>query len=328
MRVLHPDRLCQRALGVFDPALIYASWSICTVTLSRTGRSNTDQSASFSCSSSRSLSALASAGFQVRRRLFPTRGHHSCLTIPTPGIDNFSHLGGFAMGLLVSLLLFPIIHPSRTHKLVFVGLRILVLPLIIVFYVVLVRNFYTSDPATACSWCRYLSCWPTASNNVSERRRWLYSELLGDIQVLRRSTDTCCIRAFTALQGHRTLNVLDFVVGNSVTFHNPCLDFRLPPSLNGACSRCAMTRYPASPSSAGVLRLSRRLLSVLLSFTHTSLSCHITAALPCLFLLPYRGGVAAPHLVTLMPVYTSVFIFPLAQRSRCRRRSSLVRRPL
>ncbi|GAA5867703.1 hypothetical protein JCM3774_003383 [Rhodotorula dairenensis] len=82
-----------------------------------------------------------------------------------PGIDNFAHLGGFAMGLLVSLLLFPIIHPTRTHKLVFAGLRMLVLPLIIVFYVVLVRNFYTSDPATACSWCRYLSCWPTASNN-------------------------------------------------------------------------------------------------------------------------------------------------------------------
>ncbi|GAA5990644.1 hypothetical protein JCM10908_003168 [Rhodotorula pacifica] len=82
-----------------------------------------------------------------------------------PGIDNFAHLGGFAMGLLVSLLLFPIIHPSRAHKLTFAGLRIVVLPLIIVFYVVLVRNFYTSDPATACSWCRYLSCWPTASNN-------------------------------------------------------------------------------------------------------------------------------------------------------------------
>lgn len=84
-----------------------------------------------------------------------------------PGIDNFAHLGGFAMGLLVSLLFFPIIHPSRTHKLVFVALRILVLPLIVVFYVVLVRNFYTSDPATACSWCAYLSCWPTAANNVS-----------------------------------------------------------------------------------------------------------------------------------------------------------------
>ncbi|GAA5871020.1 hypothetical protein JCM16303_001667 [Sporobolomyces ruberrimus] len=83
-----------------------------------------------------------------------------------PGIDNFAHLGGFAMGLVVSLLLFPVVHsPSRTHKYIFYGLRILALPLVIVMFVVLIRNFYTGDPSTACSWCRYLSCWPTANNN-------------------------------------------------------------------------------------------------------------------------------------------------------------------
>ncbi|BGO88928.1 hypothetical protein NBRC10512_005682 [Rhodotorula toruloides] len=82
-----------------------------------------------------------------------------------PGVDNFAHLGGFLMGLLTSILLFPIVHPSRTHKYVFIGLRLLALPLVVVVFVVLVRNFYTGDPATACSWCRYLSCWPTAANN-------------------------------------------------------------------------------------------------------------------------------------------------------------------
>ncbi|GAA5924938.1 rhomboid family protein [Sporobolomyces koalae] len=83
-----------------------------------------------------------------------------------PGIDNFAHLGGFAMGLVVALLLFPIVHsPSPAHKWIFYGLRVLALPLAIVLFVVLVRNFYTGDPSTACSWCRYLSCWPTSSNN-------------------------------------------------------------------------------------------------------------------------------------------------------------------
>ncbi|BGP22228.1 hypothetical protein JCM10295v2_001107 [Rhodotorula toruloides] len=82
-----------------------------------------------------------------------------------PGVDNFAHLGGFLVGLLTSLLLFPIVHPSHTHKYIFIGLRLLALPLVVVVFVVLVRNFYTGDPATACSWCRYLSCWPTAANN-------------------------------------------------------------------------------------------------------------------------------------------------------------------
>ncbi|GAA5949053.1 hypothetical protein JCM21900_003189 [Sporobolomyces salmonicolor] len=82
-----------------------------------------------------------------------------------PGVDNFAHLGGFAMGLVVSLLLFPIVHPSRTHKRVFIALRLVALPLAIVMFVVLTRNFYSGDPSTACSWCRYLSCWPTSSNN-------------------------------------------------------------------------------------------------------------------------------------------------------------------
>ncbi|GAA6047716.1 hypothetical protein JCM3770_001742 [Rhodotorula araucariae] len=82
-----------------------------------------------------------------------------------PGVDNFAHLGGFLVGLLTSILLFPIVHSSRTHKLVFIGLRLVALPLVIVVFVVLTRNFYTGDPSTACSWCRYLSCWPTSSNN-------------------------------------------------------------------------------------------------------------------------------------------------------------------
>ncbi|GAA6035058.1 hypothetical protein JCM8097_002165 [Rhodosporidiobolus ruineniae] len=82
-----------------------------------------------------------------------------------PGVDNFAHIGGFLVGLLTAVVLFPIIHPSRTHKWVFVALRAVAFVLLIVVFVVLTRNFYTSDPSKSCSWCRYLSCWPTANNN-------------------------------------------------------------------------------------------------------------------------------------------------------------------
>ena len=81
------------------------------------------------------------------------------------GVDNFSHLGGFAMGLLCAVLFLPIVHPSPRHKYIVWALRAIALPLLIVMFVVLVKNFYKDDPSASCSWCRYLSCYPTSSNN-------------------------------------------------------------------------------------------------------------------------------------------------------------------
>ncbi|GAA5984147.1 hypothetical protein JCM11641_000329 [Rhodosporidiobolus odoratus] len=82
-----------------------------------------------------------------------------------PGLDNFAHIGGFAAGLLSAVVLLPVVHPSSRHKWITLGCRVLALPLLVVIFAVLTRNFYTSDPNEACSWCRYLSCWPTSSNN-------------------------------------------------------------------------------------------------------------------------------------------------------------------
>jgi membrane associated rhomboid family serine protease len=82
-----------------------------------------------------------------------------------PYIDNFAHLGGFLMGLLVGMVFYPIISPTRRHALISWCFRLVALPLVIVLFVVLTRNFYTSDPYAACSWCRYLSCIPTSSND-------------------------------------------------------------------------------------------------------------------------------------------------------------------
>jgi membrane associated rhomboid family serine protease len=82
-----------------------------------------------------------------------------------PYVDNFAHLGGFLMGLLVGTTFYPVISATRRHKVIMWGFRLLAIPLAVVLFVVLIRNFYTSDPYAACSGCRYLSCFPTASNN-------------------------------------------------------------------------------------------------------------------------------------------------------------------
>ncbi|KAI8452865.1 rhomboid family-domain-containing protein [Phakopsora pachyrhizi] len=82
-----------------------------------------------------------------------------------PGIDNFSHIGGFSMGLLLSIILFPVLHQSKTHQLSFYLIRLIALVGSLVMFIVLYLNFFKEDPAASCGWCRYLSCWPTASNN-------------------------------------------------------------------------------------------------------------------------------------------------------------------
>ena len=61
-------------------------------------------------------------------------------------VDNFAHLGGLLMGLLAAMALYPIISPSTRHRFIVIGLRLAAVPLAIVLFVVLIRNFYTSDP--------------------------------------------------------------------------------------------------------------------------------------------------------------------------------------
>ncbi|EJD55540.1 rhomboid-domain-containing protein [Auricularia subglabra TFB-10046 SS5] len=82
-----------------------------------------------------------------------------------PGVDNFAHLGGFFMGLLFAIIFLPVISTTRRHKTIFWFLRIITIPIAVIMFVILIRNFYTGDPYSACSGCRYLSCFPTASNN-------------------------------------------------------------------------------------------------------------------------------------------------------------------
>lgn len=82
-----------------------------------------------------------------------------------PYVDNFAHIGGFVMGLLVSTVLYPVISESKRHKLLMWVARLVAAPVAILLFVLLIRNFYTSNPYAACQGCRYLSCIPMASNN-------------------------------------------------------------------------------------------------------------------------------------------------------------------
>ncbi|KAF8078720.1 hypothetical protein FPV67DRAFT_1571718 [Lyophyllum atratum] len=92
-----------------------------------------------------------------------------------PFVDNFAHLGGFLMGLLVGTTFYPVISVTKRHKLIMWCFRIVAIPLAVILFVVLTRNFYTSDPYAACSGCRYLSCFPTAANNHCKGTGMAYS---------------------------------------------------------------------------------------------------------------------------------------------------------
>lgn len=50
------------------------------------------------------------------------------------------------MGLLVGTIFYPVISETKRHKAVMWGFRIAAIPLAVVLFVVLTRNFYKSDP--------------------------------------------------------------------------------------------------------------------------------------------------------------------------------------
>ena len=63
------------------------------------------------------------------------------------------------MGLLIRMVVFPIIDTSTRHRTIVWGLRIAAIPLAIILFVVLIRNFYTSDPyAGKCSFSPLNEC--------------------------------------------------------------------------------------------------------------------------------------------------------------------------
>lgn len=62
------------------------------------------------------------------------------------GVDNFAHLGGFLMGLLTAIVLYPVISTTNRHKAIMWFCRLAMIPIAVVLFVVLIRNFYKGDP--------------------------------------------------------------------------------------------------------------------------------------------------------------------------------------
>ncbi|KAF8320120.1 rhomboid-domain-containing protein [Clavulina sp. PMI_390] len=111
-----------------------------------------------------------------------------------PGVDNFVHLGGFLAGLICAAIFLPVISTTKLHKSVMWGVRIGMIPLIIVLYVVLLRNFYTTNPFAACNWCRYLSCIPTSSNNQCQGSVFLVISIFFATELTDHTRDSLIFR--------------------------------------------------------------------------------------------------------------------------------------
>ncbi|KAG2229924.1 hypothetical protein INT48_008305 [Thamnidium elegans] len=79
-----------------------------------------------------------------------------------PGLDNFAHIGGFATGLLIGLVVAPM-RPSATRnvKIATWIVRAVALVILIVLFAISIREFYSAeDPSKICPNCKYLSCLP------------------------------------------------------------------------------------------------------------------------------------------------------------------------
>jgi RsiW-degrading membrane proteinase PrsW (M82 family) len=61
------------------------------------------------------------------------------------------------MGLLVGTTFYPVISITKRHKLIMWCFRLIAIPVAIVLFVVLIRNFYTSDPYAGAFGC-HLCC--------------------------------------------------------------------------------------------------------------------------------------------------------------------------
>lgn len=57
------------------------------------------------------------------------------------------------MGFLTAIILYPVISTTTRHKTITYGLRIVTIPIVIILFVVLTRNFYTGNPYSGTLLC-------------------------------------------------------------------------------------------------------------------------------------------------------------------------------
>eukprot|EP00041_Stephanoeca_diplocostata_P038413 m.1514184 g.1514184 ORF g.1514184 m.1514184 type:complete len:124 (+) comp25214_c0_seq77:2092-2463(+) len=81
-----------------------------------------------------------------------------------PYVDNWSHIGGFAFGIVSGIVFLPYITfgkwDARRKKL----LLIVCIPLLIIMLLMAVLTFYVIQNDEFCTWCKYLNCIPYTSS--------------------------------------------------------------------------------------------------------------------------------------------------------------------
>lgn len=75
-----------------------------------------------------------------------------------PYVDNFAHIGGFVIGLLVGIIILPSVHIGKKQVLIRRICAIVAIPLFVLTYYGFFKLMY--DDSTTCSWCKYLNCIP------------------------------------------------------------------------------------------------------------------------------------------------------------------------
>ena len=77
-----------------------------------------------------------------------------------PGIDNFSHIGGFIMGILAGFVFIPRLNFGKWDKRRKHILMVISVPLILILMAGMLVAFYKNDASRFCPWCKYLNCAP------------------------------------------------------------------------------------------------------------------------------------------------------------------------
>ncbi|KAI8646841.1 rhomboid family-domain-containing protein [Parasitella parasitica] len=79
-----------------------------------------------------------------------------------PGLDNFAHIGGFAVGIFMGMMICPMRPMASKKVIVFTWIvRCIALAILVVLFAVSIKEFYSAaDPSKICPNCKYLSCLP------------------------------------------------------------------------------------------------------------------------------------------------------------------------
>jgi len=105
------------------------------------------------CSSSRSSFTLTSSLDVDNFGQLISFIKFSCHTDPSS-----AHIGGFVMGLFTGIIFYPIISESKRHKTIAWAFKIAAIPAAVILFVLLVKNFYTSDPYAGMEYSHLQGC--------------------------------------------------------------------------------------------------------------------------------------------------------------------------